>query len=147
MVEDQSTNCGANASKTRELLEREEVQTPKTMFVVQDPTMALRTVASFEKAFDGITGEWPVVKSSPVFIPRMRDGGDGEPVWDVGEIAEEELWERCSFYDLIIGEIPRLRDDINGYGPRGKGFISHVYIPAEIEEAWDRLKYEIGTSR
>lgn len=147
LVEDRSTNCGANASKTRELLEKEGVQMPKMMIVVQDPTMSLRTVASFDKVFDDITGNRPVVKSAPIFVPRMRDDSDGESVWDVSEIPVEELWEGGRFYDLIMGEIPRLRDDVNGYGPRGKGFIYHVDVPAEIEEAWSRLKVELEASR
>lgn len=39
----------------------------------------------------------------------------------------------------ILGEIPRLRDDESGYGPRGKGFITHVDIPNEIEQAFQAL--------
>lgn len=30
------------------------------------------------------------------------------------------------------GEIPRLRDDVNGYGPKGKKFIAHVNIPDKV---------------
>lgn len=40
---------------------------------------------------------------------------------------------------LALGEIPRLRDDENGYGPRGRGFIAHVDIPEKVEAAWRRL--------
>lgn len=40
---------------------------------------------------------------------------------------------------LALGEIPRLRDDENGYGPRGRGFIAHVDIPEAVEAAWRRL--------
>ena len=35
--------------------------------------------------------------------------------------------------ELLFGEVIRLRDDENGYGPRGKGFIVHVEVPEEIE--------------
>ena len=38
-----------------------------------------------------------------------------------------------------MGEIQRLRDDENGYGPRGKGFLGHVDIPDEVEAGWQRL--------
>jgi hypothetical protein len=38
-----------------------------------------------------------------------------------------------------MGEIPRLKDDENGYGPRGKGFIGHVDIPKEVLEAYEEL--------
>ncbi|KAK0103783.1 hypothetical protein ONS95_005785 [Cadophora gregata] len=148
LVEDESTNCGANASKTKELLLREGIPIPSTMVVVQDPTMALRTVAAFEKVFeDEISVGRLVVKSAPIFVPRMKDDGEGRTTRDVDGIEAEELWDVDRFYDLIIGEIPRLRDDINGYGPKGKGFIVHVDVPAEIEEAWSRLREKFGGSR
>lgn len=39
-----------------------------------------------------------------------------------------------------MGEIPRLKDDVNGYGPCGKNFIAYVEVPSEIEEYYNRLK-------
>lgn len=39
-----------------------------------------------------------------------------------------------------MGEIPRLNDDENGYGPRGKNFISHVDIPQDVKYAFEELK-------
>lgn len=39
-----------------------------------------------------------------------------------------------------MGEIPRLRNDINGYGHCGKNYIAHVDVPKEIEEQYNRLK-------
>ncbi|KAH7346890.1 hypothetical protein BKA65DRAFT_399805 [Rhexocercosporidium sp. MPI-PUGE-AT-0058] len=148
LVEDQSTNCGANASKTKDLLEREGVPAPKSMILIQDPTMALRTVATLEKVFEKeIAANHLLVKSAPVFAPRMKDDGKGKVDWDVNGIPAEELWEIDRFYDLVIGEIPRLRDDVDGYGPNGKGFIVHVDVPSEIEKAWRRLRLECGGSR
>lgn len=43
---------------------------------------------------------------------------------------------------LILGEISRLRDDENGYGPRGKDFIVHVDVPEPVIGAYERLKKE-----
>ncbi|CZT10453.1 hypothetical protein WAI453_012077 [Rhynchosporium graminicola] len=147
LIEDQSTNCGANATRTMELLEKEGVTGLKMMYVVQDPTMSLRTVASFEKAFEKeVTEAGLVVKSAPIFVPRMKNDA-GKMTWDVEEVEAEELWDVGRFYDLVNGEIPRLRDDRNGYGPNGKEFIVHVDVPAEIEDAWGRLKEEFGGSR
>lgn len=40
---------------------------------------------------------------------------------------------------LLMGEIPRLSDTENGYGPKGKNFIAHVNIPNEVEEAFLEL--------
>ncbi|KAH7397538.1 hypothetical protein BKA64DRAFT_642689 [Cadophora sp. MPI-SDFR-AT-0126] len=148
LVEDQSTNCGANASKTKELLLKEGVPAPESMLLVQDPTMALRTVAAFEKVFEEeVSVGRLVVKSAPIFVPRMKDDGEGKTVWDVQNVETEDLWDMDRFYDLVIGEIPRLRDDVNGYGPKGKGFIVHVDVPAEVEKAWNKLKESFGGSR
>ncbi|KAG4436060.1 hypothetical protein IFR05_008450 [Cadophora sp. M221] len=148
LVEDQSTNCGANAAKTKELLEKEAMPVPKSLVLIQDPTMALRTVAAFEKVFEKeLVESQLVVKSAPVFVPRMKEDGTGETVWDVDGVPAEELWGIGRFYDLVVGEIPRLRDDIDGYGPKGKGFIVQVDIPPEIEEAWSRLRVEFGGNR
>ena len=44
------------------------------------------------------------------------------------------------YLTLLLGEIPRLRDDENGYGPRGKGFLAHVDIPEEVEAAFQLLQ-------
>lgn len=48
------------------------------------------------------------------------------------------------YMQLIMGEIPRLKDDINGYGPKGNGFIEHVDIPYSVEESYSKLGNIIG---
>lgn len=48
------------------------------------------------------------------------------------------------YIQLLMGEIPRLKDDINGYGPNGKGYIEHVDIPYSVEEAYSKLENIIG---
>jgi hypothetical protein len=49
------------------------------------------------------------------------------------------VWGVERFISLLLGEVVRLRDDPNGYGPKGKNFIDHVEIPAAVEAAWARL--------
>lgn len=39
-----------------------------------------------------------------------------------------------------MGEIPRLSDNVDGYGPIGKNYIDHVDIPNEVEKAFVELK-------
>ena len=41
---------------------------------------------------------------------------------------------------LLLGELPRLQDTPEGYGPRGKDFISHVTFPPEIRDARRQLR-------
>ena len=43
------------------------------------------------------------------------------------------------YVNLLMGEIPRLSDDKNGYGPKGKNFIAHVDIPMDVKTAFDEL--------
>lgn len=146
LIEDQSTNCGANAIQTRRVLEAASVPTPRSCIVLQDPTMSRRTVASFQKTFSDLPTTFT---SCPVFIPSMREEG-GKLVYDVqGSNAPQstELWGLERFLTLLVGEIPRLRDDESGYGPRGKGFIVHADVPEEVETAAHRVKELIGVSR
>lgn len=50
------------------------------------------------------------------------------------------IWDMERYITLLMGEIPRLTDDVNGYGPKGKDFIIHVDIPTEVNEAFLKLK-------
>ena len=49
------------------------------------------------------------------------------------------MWDVERYVNLLMGEIPRLSDDKNGYGPEGKNFIVHVDIPKEVKVAFDKL--------
>ena len=50
------------------------------------------------------------------------------------------MWEMERCIGLLLGEIPRLRDGANDYGPLGKDFITHVDIPNEAQKAFDHLR-------
>jgi uncharacterized SAM-binding protein YcdF (DUF218 family) len=150
LIEDKSTNCAANAVESRKVIEDAGIPVPKTCVVVQDPTMALRTWVSFQKAYEDLLFP-PTFLSCPVFVPVMEPSSDigGEPSlrYAVPDVSASELWEKERFFGLIMGEIPRLRDDEGGYGPKGKGFIPHVDIPVEVEEAWGRLNNVLDHKR
>lgn len=130
IVENQSTNCGDNALKAVKLLS--ELQIPySSLLLIQDPTMQLRTHASFKMH---INNEKVKLINYAPFIPEVN--GDLKLLnKDI-----DGIWEEKRFLELIMGEIPRLKDDINGYGPCGKNFIAHVEVPSEIEEYYNRLK-------
>jgi len=49
------------------------------------------------------------------------------------------MWELERFLSLLMGEISRLRDDTDGYGPLGKGFIAHEDIPDDVNESFSRI--------
>lgn len=134
MPETKSTNCGENARFTRQMLEVTGL-TCTDIVVVQDPTMQRRTMATFAHEFreNHMQRRWV---SYPGIVPQLRNSENGLALVD----NVKGLWPVERYLSLILGEIPRLRDDADGYGPKGRGFITHVNIPTEVEQAWHRLK-------
>ncbi|WP_373239557.1 YdcF family protein [Kluyvera ascorbata] len=133
VVEDQSTNCGENAWFTRRVMEARGIHAPRVT-VVQDPTMQRRTMATFARVWQEVENA-PRWLSYPGYVPELINTEEG-----VGyRQPEAGLWPVARYLSLLLGEIPRLRDDAQGYGPRGKDFIAHVDIPAEVEAAWAQL--------
>lgn len=126
ILETASTNCGGNAEESLFVV-RQLGMAADTVLLIQDPTMQRRSHASFERL-------WPegtrIVSYAP-FVPHIMRRNDR---WEVMvPTAMRPAWDWARFLDLILGEIPRLRDDGEGYGPRGKGFIAHVDIPPAVE--------------
>lgn len=129
-IETRSTNCGNNITFLLELLEREKIPCSH-MILTQDAAMQRRMEMGMRKycpdlniinfaAYRAVVEERNSVLSYDTEIWGM---------WDV---------ER--YIGLLMGEIPRLRDDENGYGPKGKNFIAHADIPEEVEKAFEELK-------
>lgn len=145
LVEDQSTNCGANATETRKLLQKHGLLVSGSkVLIIQDPTMSLRTKVSFEKAFEK---DDVVFEACPTFVPRVIEEGGRLRFDESGGVKEDELWDMDRFLGLILGEVVRLRDDEAGYGPKGKGFIAHVDIPEAVLDAYERLEKIVQANR
>lgn len=133
LLENTSTNCGANAAEALKLLKRLNKH-PDSIILIQDPTMQLRTDASFRKEW-GEETDTIFINYAP-FIPALKYK-NGALTIDPEKV--EGLWDIERYVSLLLGEIPRLQDNENGYGPKGKGFIIHVDVPTEIEEAYRKL--------
>lgn len=114
LLERASTNCGNNVTLARDLAFRHGLR-PRTVTLVQEPTMQRRMDAVFRLV-------WPEA------VPVNRPAPDGR-----------DTWPRDRWISLVMGEVPRLRDDPRGYGPRGRGFIAHVDVPHEVEVAYASL--------
>lgn len=134
IVENKSSNCGSNASEAYEVLTALQKK-PQTILLLQDPVLQRRSQASFEKVWQQ-KGAAAQFISFASFVPALQQKA-GKFAY-----ADEAHSGFCGIdrlLSLVMGEIPRLRNDENGYGPKGKGFITAVEIPAEIESAYQAL--------
>lgn len=124
LTEEKSTNSGENSRFSLEIL-RERGISPGSALLMQDPFMQLRSHLTLRKHLDPDTR---LISYAP-FIPEagMKCG------------SEYGVWSPVRFHEFLLREIPRLRDDENGYGPKGAGFIEHVDIPDAVEESYRRL--------
>lgn len=124
-----STNCGENAANGLKILEENQLE-HQTIILIQDPTLQLRSKLSLEHH----CGESVILSYAP-FIPKVTENGKYA-------VEISYLWKFSRFMELLLGEIPRLNDNQYGYGPKGKNFISHIEIPLEVLEAYERVKKE-----
>jgi hypothetical protein len=116
LQETRSTNCGNNVTLAQEVARQHGLR-PRTVALVQDPTMQRRMDARFRLC-------WTLGGASAVNLPGPDSRDD---------------WPSARWRALVMGEVPRLRDDAHGYGPRGRGHIAHVDVPAEVAQAHDTL--------
>lgn len=162
LTEAESSNCGENAEFALQIIRRHGLDTD-TITMVQEPTMSRRTTASLRKHLGdeaaSLTERGSIapiqVRAWPTFVPSLTyqngnfswsaDTLQSSAAWSDG--LGEGLWSPERFMDLILGEIPRLRDDADGYGPRGKGFIPHVDIPPAVMEAYEQLRDTFVSTR
>ena len=134
IVEDQSTNCGENARFTLDVLCSQGMNLT-TALVMQDPTMQRRTMATFARVSEGCATA-PHWLSYPGFTPELINSRDGLAFLS----PTDGLWPVERYLSLILGEVPRLRDDAQGYGPAGRNFIVHVDFPHHVAQAWQVLQ-------
>ncbi len=134
-LETGSTNCGNNITNLLALLEEHRVRYD-SIILCQDATMQVRMDAGMRKY---TAGRVRIINYAS-YAATVCEGENGL------SYAEEihGMWDIDRYISLLMGEIPRLTDDANGYGPRGKQFIAHVDIPDEVRSAFERLKTVFG---
>lgn len=133
-VEDQSANCGENARFSIDMILSRNMNL-KTALIVQDPALQRRTMATFSRVSQGCTNV-PHWLSYPVIVPELINTSDGLAFLP----PADGLWPVERYLSLILGEVPRLRDDAQGYGPAGRDFIVHVDFPGLVDNAWQVLQ-------
>lgn len=134
-VETRSTNCGNNITYLIELLKQYGI-VYRSIILCQDATMQRRMEAGMRK-----------YSSDDVKIINFA-AYKAEVTIRNGQLAYIEnihgMWDTDRYVNLLMGEIPRLTDDADGYGPKGKDFIAHVEIPEEVQTAFEELKRIYG---
>ena len=132
ILESKSTNCGNNVTNALAKLDELNIK-PQTIAFIQDATMQHRMEAGFRKYAGGV---------------KLINFAGYKLYFTVKDnklaLTDNNLWSRDKYIELLLGEIPRLRDDKDGYGPNGKDFIAHVDIPAEVETAFRQLKEQLN---
>lgn len=129
-LECKSTNCGNNITYLLDLLKENGIDF-SSIIISQDATMQYRMEAGLRKyVSNNIKIINYAVYSAKVVVENSALTYK-EEIWG--------MWDINRYISLLMGEIPRLSDDVNGYGPKGKDFIAHVEIPQEVRGAFDEL--------
>lgn len=129
-LECKSTNCGNNITYLLELLKDHGISF-QSIILSQDATMQRRMEAGMRK----YVNDDVLIINYAVYMATVVEKNHTL-------MYEEQIigmWDVERYVNLLMGEIPRLSDDKNGYGPDGKNFIVHVDIPKEVKVAFDKL--------
>ena len=130
-LETKSTNCGNNITFLLELLHKNHIPC-KSIILTQDASMQYRMYAVLQKY---ASKDLKIINYAAYQAHVREENGVlsyCETIWG--------MWEIKRYLSLLMGEIPRLTDDENGYGPKGKNFLVHLDIPEEVKTAFVELK-------
>jgi uncharacterized SAM-binding protein YcdF (DUF218 family) len=131
MVEQDSTHTGENVRFTLRML-RDAGMASSTVVLAQDPLLLRRALATWDRETEreGLSKLERIPFAA--FLPRVEPAPNGRP-----QLVQEQRqgsWSMERYLGLLLGEVERLRDDADGYGPRGRDYFDHVDIP---EAVWD----------
>ncbi len=130
-LETASTNCGNNITYLLNLLHKQQIPL-NSIILSQDATMQQRMDAVLRKDVPDNTTiiNFATYRTEIVIRDNTLCFAQDLP----------GMWSMERYITLLMGEIPRLRDDANGYGPRGKNYLAHLDIPAAVNEAFAELQ-------
>lgn len=126
-----STNCGNNITNLLEIIKKEKLDF-NNIILIQDASMQLRMSAVIKKYIDKSI---EVINYAAYKVKVINK--DSKLIYDNYPLG---MWNIDRYINLLMGEIPRLKDNKEGYGPRGKDFLIHIDIPEKVENAFLELK-------
>lgn len=121
ILETKSTNCGENIIYALDIL-----KDVHSILLIHDPLMQRRidtTAKHYNKDIH-------FYNHAP-FIPHVINNKLSNHI--------KGLYPFPRYVSLLLGEMKRLIDDENGYGPSGKNYIDYVDVPVECIEAYHRI--------
>ena len=128
-LECKSTNCGNNITYMLDLIDSEHISC-NSIILAQDATMQRRMTAGLKKYRPEI-----IAINFATYQAKVIEK-DSKLVYEAEILG---MWDIDRYVSLLLGEIPRLTDDVNGYGPNGKNFIIHVDIPQNVQSAFNEV--------
>lgn len=131
-VETASTNCGNNVTNALAVLDELGVRRERIL-LIQDATMQQRMDAGFRRHVGPTTQLINFASHQTVVDDALHY-----------ESTPEGMWQLDRYAAMLMGEVSRLTDDENGYGPMGRGYIAHVDVPAEVTGALNLLQTTSG---
>lgn len=126
-LETKSTNCGNNITYLLDLIQKKQLKM-NSILMIQDASMQLRMEACLRKY---LSKEVKIINYAAYQTSVIVE--NNQLIYDR---PIHGMWEIDHYLSLLMGEIPRLYDNENGYGPNGKQFIAHVDIPQEVLAAY-----------
>ena len=137
ILETQSSNCGNNVRNAWALLQEKGIKA-NSIIIMQDSSMQLRMDAIFKKVWQ------PADTSIINFAAYQAELIEQQDSLCFAPNEIEGLWDLATYIRLQMGEIPRLTDNEQGYGPKGKNFLVHIDIPSAVTQAYELLKTQYG---
>lgn len=135
-LETESTNCGNNITNLLALLKENHLSF-HSIILCQDATMQNRMDAGMRKYASAGT---VIINYASYCATVVNEAETGLSFTE----SIHGMWDMARYINLLMGEIPRLTDNENGYGPKGKQYIAHVTIPTSVNIAFESLKSIYG---
>lgn len=134
-LEQYSTNCGNNVMYALDIIKSNNIK-HDNIIIIQDSTMQKRMDSTFKKFVDSKVN---IINFGAYEVNIVVDDNQlkyDKHIWG--------MWDIERYITLLMGEIPRLLDNEDGYGPNGKDFIAHTDVPKNVLEAFEYLKEDFS---
>ena len=138
-LECRSTNCGNNITFLLDLIQEKNIPCT-SILLCQDGTMQHRMEATLRKFAPALT-----IYNYAAYQVKVRPNQDLSDPANLASVLEYEsepegMWSIERYVELLLGEVSRLCDDKQGYGPKGAGYLAHVDIPRQVKQAFEMVK-------